>query len=91
MVNCLDVSFLGGVCEVGRSCVFLKSEDTGILLDCGIKQGERSQYPSLEMIDSVDAVILTHAHIDHSGALPLLFSMNKCSSDFVGIVGSFSR
>mgnify|MGYP005845127001 CR=1 FL=1 len=85
MVNCLDVSFLGGVCEVGRSCVFLKSEDTGILLDCGIKQGERSQYPSLEMIDSVDAVILTHAHIDHSGALPLLFSMNKCSSDFVGI------
>ncbi|MEM3525803.1 MAG: MBL fold metallo-hydrolase [Candidatus Jordarchaeaceae archaeon] len=82
----MEVSFLGGVCEVGRSCVLLKSDDTRILLDCGIKQGERTAYPLLEGIEGgVDAVVLTHAHIDHSGALPLLFSLGKCSPDFFGI------
>ncbi|MEM2135007.1 MAG: MBL fold metallo-hydrolase RNA specificity domain-containing protein [Candidatus Jordarchaeaceae archaeon] len=84
-MSCLEVCFLGGVCEVGRSCVLLKSDDTRILLDCGIEQGERTEYPSLELVDGVDAVVLTHAHIDHSGALPLLFSLGKCSQDFMGI------
>ncbi len=81
----MEISFLGSLGEVGRSCVFLESDETKVLLDCGIKLGERTDYPLLDLVEGVDAVILTHAHIDHTGALPLLFSFNKLSSEFKGI------
>ncbi|MFB0564030.1 MAG: MBL fold metallo-hydrolase [Candidatus Lokiarchaeia archaeon] len=81
----MEISFLGSLGEVGRSCVFLESDETKVLLDCGIKLGERTEYPLLDLVDSVDAVILTHAHIDHTGALPLLFSFKKLASEFKGI------
>lgn len=81
----MEISFLGSLGEVGRSCVFLESDETKVLLDCGIKLGERTDYPLLDLVEGADAVILTHAHIDHTGALPLLFSFNKLSSEFKGI------
>ena len=81
----MDICFLGGAYEVGRSCVMVESDNTRILLDCGIKQGERTEYPLLDIVESVDAVVLTHAHVDHSGALPLLFAQNRISEDFQGI------
>nr|MDO8082963.1 MBL fold metallo-hydrolase [Candidatus Freyarchaeota archaeon] len=81
----MDIRFLGGVREIGRSGVLLESDETKILVDCGLKLGERTEYPRLDQIDSVDAVILTHAHIDHTGALPLLFSLKKLSPNFKGV------
>ena len=64
----------GGAREVGRSCYQL---DTGVgtyLVDCGLNQGDGGQFPDFRGLDrgKIDAVFLTHAHIDHSGGLPVL-------------------
>lgn len=59
--------------EVGRSSLILDTGKTRILLDHGVKiEPDRVEYP-LEFHGNVDAVILSHAHLDHSGYLPHLF------------------
>ncbi len=72
------VSFLGGSREVGRSCIFLQTPESRVLLDCGINVADKNQmYPILEApefnIKELDAVILSHAHMDHCGLIPYLF------------------
>ncbi|WP_268899200.1 MBL fold metallo-hydrolase [Haloarcula salinisoli] len=64
----------GGAREVGRSCYHVMTADLDIIVDCGLKQGEGGQFPDLRDINQgqIDAVFLTHAHIDHSGGLPVL-------------------
>jgi putative mRNA 3-end processing factor len=64
--------FLGAAQEVGRSC-FLVDDGEKFLLDCGIKLGSKeTEYP-LEPETNLNAVILSHAHLDHSGYIPHLF------------------
>ena len=65
----MDVEFLGGAGEVGRSAVLV---DDSLLLDYGMKSGTPSQYP----VGNVDpeAVVVTHGHLDHAGAVPALLS-----------------
>ncbi|MCX8147501.1 MAG: MBL fold metallo-hydrolase, partial [Candidatus Woesearchaeota archaeon] len=74
----IRVSYLGGGRQVGRSCLFLQTPESRVLLDCGIDvASEQQQYPFLEApefdINQLDAVIVTHSHLDHSGLVPLLF------------------
>ncbi len=71
---------LGGFSEVGRSCMLLETAETKILIDCGINVGSREpnqMFPYFSAaefdITSIDAVLITHAHLDHSGFLPFLF------------------
>jgi KH/beta-lactamase-domain protein len=71
---------LGGVKQVGRSCFIVMTRESKIMLDCGINPGEASglnAYPRLDWfnfnLDELDAVIISHAHIDHQGFLPTLF------------------
>jgi putative mRNA 3-end processing factor len=66
----LELQFLGGSSEVGRSAVLLKGT-SNILLDYGIKLDHKTQYPLQP--DKVDICILSHAHLDHSGNLPTLY------------------
>jgi KH/beta-lactamase-domain protein len=72
------ISFLGGARQVGRSSLLLQTPESRILLDCGIDvAGQGSDaYPYLEApefkIDELDAVIVSHAHLDHSGLIPYL-------------------
>jgi KH/beta-lactamase-domain protein len=76
----IRISFLGGGRQVGRSCLFLQTPESRVLIDCGINvASESSAYPMLEApefnIQELDAVIVTHSHVDHSGFVPWLFKM----------------
>ncbi|MFK8051496.1 MAG: MBL fold metallo-hydrolase RNA specificity domain-containing protein [Woeseiaceae bacterium] len=80
----MSLEFFGAAGEVTGSCHILRVDDKKILLDCGMIQGSRKNearnrdaFP-FEAKD-IDAVILSHAHLDHSGRLPLL-----CSRGFRG-------
>ncbi len=74
------VTFLGGSRQVGRSAILVKTRESQVLLDCGINPGSRrpiQSYPRLDVeefdINNLDAVIITHAHLDHCGFLPYLY------------------
>ena len=72
------MTFLGAGREVGRSAILLQTPESRILLDCGINvASEQDAYPFLEApefkIDELDAIIVSHSHIDHSGFVPYLF------------------
>ncbi|CAB3288489.1 RNA-metabolising metallo-beta-lactamase 2 [Methanocaldococcus lauensis] len=70
----MEIIFRGAALEVGRSCIEIKTDKSKILLDCGVKLGKTIEYPILdESIRDVDKVFISHAHLDHSGALPILF------------------
>jgi hypothetical protein len=76
----IRVTYLGGARQVGRSAVFLQTPESRVLMDCGINPASFDDtYPYLEApefkIDELDAVIVTHAHLDHSGLVPWLFKM----------------
>lgn len=73
------VSFLGAARQVGRSCFLLQTPESRIILDCGIDAAEEGPeaYPYLDApefnINEIDAVIVSHSHLDHSGLVPYLF------------------
>ena len=73
----ITVEFLGATGEVTGSCLLVTAGDKKILLDCGLIQGRsndelrnREAFPFDPR--TIDAVVLSHAHIDHSGRLPML-------------------
>ncbi|GGG12814.1 MBL fold metallo-hydrolase [Paenibacillus aceti] len=71
----MKLKIWGGAGEHGRSCYVLTGEQHRIMLDCGVKKEGAGQYPLLdaEVIPRLTAVFLSHAHEDHSMALPLLY------------------
>ncbi len=74
----MKIHFLGGVREVGGSCIALETDDAKVALDYGIKVGEKlpDQSPN-----DFDAVIISHAHLDHSGNL---LSISRTNPVIVG-------
>jgi metallo-beta-lactamase family protein len=70
------LTFLGAARNVTGSCYLLESQDTRVLIDCGMyqerKYQERNWQPFLFDPHSIDGVFLTHAHLDHCGLLPKL-------------------
>lgn len=72
----MKLKFLGADHEVTGSCHYLMANGKNILIDCGMEQGN-DVYENQELpipASEVDYVLLTHAHIDHSGLIPLLYS-----------------
>ncbi len=74
------ITTLGCCREVGRASFILSTPETRILIDCGDKPGAEGEVPYLHVPEALgsgpqtlDAVVLTHAHLDHSALIPLLF------------------
>ena len=72
----MKLTFIGAAHEVTGSCHYLEVAGKNILVDCGMEQGVRSYESAKLPIDEalVDYVLLTHAHVDHSGMLPALYA-----------------
>ena len=71
---------LGGFAEVGRSCILLETRESKIILDCGLNMSAKDSLAAIPRFDiagvsmeDIDAVVLSHAHLDHTGFLPALF------------------
>jgi uncharacterized protein len=71
------ITALGGFREVGRSSVYVDTEQTKLLMDAGMNQSGNDLLPYLDSLNfplsELDALILTHAHSDHSGMIPYLY------------------
>ncbi len=77
-IEWIRTTYLGGFREVGRSCILLKTPQSNVMLDCGISvSSTQNPFPHLEspefQIQALDAVIVSHAHLDHIGLVPFLY------------------
>ncbi len=71
----MKVTFLGGTDEIGASALLLECGGRRLLVDCGIRLGGKNPLPDLDLITEaggIDAVLVTHGHLDHIGALPVV-------------------
>ena len=71
---------LGGFHEVGRSSVLIETDESMVLLDCGVNPGPQNPvqiFPRFDInqfaLDRLDAVVISHAHMDHCGMAPFLY------------------
>ncbi len=70
---------LGGYREVGRSATLLSTRESKVLIDCGVdpsdKEGATPYFnaPEIQPLENLDAVVITHAHLDHCALLPALY------------------
>ena len=75
------ITFLGGARQVGRSSYLLQTPNSKILLDCGIDVASQGvdKFPYMDIpefdLNQLDAIIISHAHLDHVGLLPYLYKM----------------
>jgi len=76
----IRITALGGFQEVGRSAILVQTRESHVLLDCGINPGSTNPleaFPRLDIpqfdLDLLDAVVISHSHLDHCGFLPFLF------------------
>jgi len=71
------VTALGGCRQVGRSAMLLQTRESRILIDCGIDPANDAvpyfTVPEIQPLNNIDAVVITHAHMDHCGILPVLY------------------
>ena len=73
----MEIEFYGAAREVTGSCHIVRANGKTLLLDCGMYQGSRKESDEKNRrlplpVEEIDAVVLSHAHIDHAGRLPFL-------------------
>ena len=75
----MKLTFIGAAHEVTGSCTLLECCGGNFLIDYGMEQGVNvfENVPLPVLPGQIDAVFLTHAHIDHSGMLPKLYKMDS--------------
>ena len=92
------ISFMGSSKQVGRSAILIRSRESCVLLDCGINPGTNrtiDAFPRFDIeefdISRLDAVVITHAHLDHCGFVPYLYKYGYngpvyCSEPTAGLM-----
>ncbi len=106
----LSITILGSGQQVGRSAILVETKESKVLIDCGIDPGANSlinQFPRFdaiaEKLSQLDAIVISHAHLDHSALVPYLFKydidvpvfcseptlplMALLQSDFINVAG----
>jgi Cft2 family RNA processing exonuclease len=70
----LKLTVLGGGSEIGASCILVEVGETRLLIDCGVRFNPENALPDLSLLHGkhLDAIVLTHAHSDHTGGLPVV-------------------
>lgn len=75
-IDWIRMGFLGSAREVGRSCLLLQTPGSNVMLDCGVKP-TNDEFPYLNApefdIKKLDAIVLSHSHLDHCGFIPYLY------------------
>ncbi len=94
----MKLSFLGGAYEIGASCILFKIDNKNILMDSGIRQSASKDplpdFRTIQEMGRVDAIIISHAHLDHIGSLPMISKeypnariyMNNMTKDLVRVL-----
>lgn len=82
----MKLTFLGGADGIGASSILVETAGHRVLVDCGLRMGGAKQDPLPELraiqdAGGLDAIVLTHAHLDHTGGLPVL---HAAGSDAAG-------
>ncbi|MEM0441144.1 MAG: beta-CASP ribonuclease aCPSF1 [Candidatus Caldarchaeum sp.] len=74
------ITILGAGRQVGRSCLLIQTSESTVLLDCGLSAGAPNHlafYPRFDtvpnLVENLDAIVISHAHLDHVGLVPYLF------------------
>ena len=85
----MKVSILGAAKEVGRSAFLVNGNQTSILMDYGVLLKREPIFPMHVQPKDIDAVILTHAHLDHSGFAPYLFLSDSVETNVFSTLPTF--
>ncbi len=73
----MEIKILGAAKEVGRSAFLVSNENSNILMDYGVLLKKEPQFPLHVKPKDLHAIVLSHAHLDHSGFIPSLFSSSS--------------
>lgn len=73
----LQIRFLGSAREVGRSAIGVKTKNIQLVLDYGVMVNHEPGFPMHILPKEVDAIVLSHGHLDHSGAIPVFHIQNN--------------
>jgi predicted metal-dependent RNase len=67
--DAIEISFLGGASSIGASCALVRVPGATFVVDCGVRYSGSSPLPDLSQLSDtrVDAILVTHAHMDHTG------------------------
>ena len=72
----MEFYFAGGAMEIGGSCIYVRIAGVGVLMDAGIRQGknkdELPDFYGIQQMGGVDLIMISHAHMDHTGSLPVI-------------------
>lgn len=69
----MKIAFLGGTRSIGKSAIVIKTSETTAILDYGVAVDDIPSFPMHIPPKDVDFIVVTHAHLDHSGAIPLFY------------------